>query len=279
MAIHGTHDSGVTAGEAARRWAQDLAAWAIPAEILEAAPESPWGCPTGLFARSAEEAVAPGAAASPSFRRAREALPEGATVLDVGVGGGAASLPLAPPAVRVVGVDESPKMLTTFAALAERLGVAHAEVEGSWPEPAAFVGPADVVVCHHVLYNVADLTAFVAALTARASRRVVVELTATHPQSSLNELWRRFHGVKRPTRPTADDALAVVAELGLEVGIERWEAPGRWEGAPREEIVAFVRRRLCLPPEREPEVAAAIDEAFQPGPRRLVTCWWAGAAD
>lgn len=278
MAIHGTHHPGVAAGDAARRWAADLATWAIPAEILDAAPESPWGCPTGLFARSAEEAAASGAAASPSARRALDVLPEGGTVLDVGVGGGAASLPLAPPAARVVGVDESPKMLTAFVALAERLGVAHAEVEGSWPEAAAFVGPADVALCHHVLYNVADLTAFVAALTSRARRRVVVELTATHPQSSLNELWRRFHKLERPTRPTAEDALEVLAGLGLEVGVERWEAPGRWEGAPRDELVAFVRRRLCLPAAREPEVAAAIDEVFQPGPRRLVTCWWPGSA-
>jgi SAM-dependent methyltransferase len=263
---------------AASRWAEDLSAWAIPDAILAAAPESPHGCPTALFTRSAENAVEPGTAASPSARRALEALREGGSVLDVGVGGGAASLPLAPPAAFVTGVDENPRMLAAFAGLAERRGVPHAEVEGSWPNVAGGVAPADVVVCHHVFYNVPDLPPFVTALTARAQRRVVVELTATHPQSSLNALWRRFHRLVRPTRPTADDALAVLAELGLEAGVERWEAPGRWEGVPKEELVAFARRRLCLPSERDAEVAAALDEDMDRGPRQLVTIWWPGSA-
>ena len=66
--------------ESARRWRDDLESWAIPPEILAAAPETPWGCPTALFARSTEETVAAGGGLtaggqpSPSFRRAREVL-------------------------------------------------------------------------------------------------------------------------------------------------------------------------------------------------------------
>jgi SAM-dependent methyltransferase len=264
---------------AAGRWSDDLAAWAIPPEILERAPESPWGCPTGLFARSAEDAVGPEAGSAwPSARRARQALPEGGSVLDVGVGGGAASLPLAPPASRITGVDQNPRMLAAFAALADRLGVAHAEVEGNWPDVASSVAPADVVVCHHVVYNVPDLVAFVEALTAKARHRVVVELTADHPQSTLNPLWQQFHGLDRPNRPTAEDAAAVLRELGLDVGREEWEAPSRWMGSDPSELVAFVRRRLCLPPERDPDVAAALGDDLGRGPRPMVTMWWPGTA-
>jgi SAM-dependent methyltransferase len=269
----------MTPRTAARRWAEDLAAWAIPPEILERAPESPWGCPTGLFARSAEDALEGRAGSgSPSGRRAREALPPGGSVLDIGVGGGAASLPLAPPAARITGVDQSPGMLAAFAALADRVGVVHAEVEGNWPDVASTVEPADVVVCHHVVYNVADLAAFAEALTARARHRVVLELTAAHPQSNLNPLWLQFHGLERPSRPTAADVAAVLAELALEVGQERWEAPSRWAGSDRSELVAFTRRRLCLPPERDPEVAAALGANLGLGPRPVVTMWWAGTA-
>lgn len=269
----------MTPGTAARRWTEDLAAWAIPPEILDSAPEPPWSCPTGLFARSAEDAVGPEAGSAwPSARRARQALPEGGSVLDVGVGGGAASLPLAPPASRITGVDQSPDMLAAFADLAERLGVTHAEVEGNWPDVASTVEPADVVVCHHVAYNVPDLAAFAEALTAKARYRVVVELSAAHPQSNLNPLWLRFHGLERPSGPTADDAAAVLAELGLEVGRERWEAPSRWTASHGAEVVAFVRRRLCLPPERDPEVADALGSDFGLGPRPMVTMWWTGAA-
>jgi SAM-dependent methyltransferase len=265
----------VSPGPAARYWAELLAAWAIPADILERAPEPPWGCPPALFAHAAEEAVGVDPESrSPSARRALEALPEDGSVLDVGAGGGAASLPLAPPAGRVTAVDQSPKMLAAFAALAERVGVAHAEVEGSWPEVAAQVELADVVVCHHVFYNVGELPPFVQALTGRARRRVVVELTAVHPQAHLNDLWRHFHGTDRPTGPTAEDAAAVVAEMGLDAGLERFDAPSRWTGIDRAEVVTFVRRRLCLTADRDPEIDAALGDAFAPRP--LATLWWPG---
>jgi SAM-dependent methyltransferase len=263
--------------ESAGRWREDLDSWAIPPEILAAAPETPWGCPTGLFARAAEETLAAQAAApTPSLRRALEALPEGGSVLDVGAGGGAASLPLCPPAAAVTAVDQSPSMLAAFADLAGRRGIDHREVEGLWPVVADQVGPADVVVCHHVLYNVGDLVPFVAALTDHARRRVVVEITASHPQALLNPLWEHFHGVRRPTRPTADDAAAVLRDLGLDLGVEPFDAPPRWQhDGHHDELVAFTRRRLCLPAERDPEVAAMLPP-LQPRPH--VTLWWSGQA-
>ena len=58
-------------------------------------------------------------------------------MLDVGAGGGAASLPLCPPAASVTAVDQSPGMLAAFAKLAEQQGVDHREVEGLWPDVAA----------------------------------------------------------------------------------------------------------------------------------------------
>jgi SAM-dependent methyltransferase len=269
------------APESARQWREDLDSWAIPAEILAAAPETPWGCPTGLFARAAEEALAGREStreeqASPARLRALEALPDGGSVLDVGAGGGAASLPLCPPAVAVTAVDQSAGMLAAFSELAAKQGIEHTEVEGLWPDVADAVGPADVVVCHHVLYNVGDLVPFVVALTRHARRRVVVAITAAHPQALLNPLWEHFHGVVRPTRPTAADAAAVVRDLGFDVRMEEFESQPHWTHADEEEQVAFARRRLCLPPERDAEVAAVLPT---PGPRPQVTLWWPGAAD
>ena len=253
------------------RWAEALAAWAIPQEILDAAPESPWGFPPALFAGLAEQTVAGERERGPSHRRAVEALPEGGSVLDVGAGGGAGSLPLVPPAGLVVAVDESADMLEAFARLAEGLGVRHREVHGRWPDAAAAAPDADVVVCHHVFYNVPDLPPFVAALTEHARRRVVVELSEEHPQSWLNDLWRHFHGIERPTSPTASDAMAVLTGMGLSVEREMSERRSFWDGADRAEMVAFARRRLCVGPERDAEIDALLGP---PRTRHMVTLWW-----
>jgi SAM-dependent methyltransferase len=267
------------------RWREQLEGWAIPAEILAAAPESPWGFPVGMFRSRARRAGS--RPVTPSNLEAARHLPPGGSVLDVGAGGGAASLPLATEAGRLVAVDESPEMVASFLAAAEAAGVPAEGVEGRWPEVAGRVGPADVVVCHHVLYNVADLAPFAAALTGHARRRVVAELTDRHPLAGLAPLWRRFHDLERPDGPGAGDAVAALAELGLEVDRRDWENQDRFGFDDFDELVAFTRRRLCLPARSDPEVAEAlleqgthrVDGVWVSGqPRRVTTLSWPGSA-
>jgi SAM-dependent methyltransferase len=255
---------------AAERWSSALARWAIPKEILDAAPESPWGFPPGLFAHQEAGSREP----TPSHRRAIEALPEEGEVLDVGVGGGAASLSLAPVARSITGVDQDPEMLASFAEAATAARVGHREVVGSWPAVAGQVPVADVVVCRNVLYNIGDLPPFARALTDHARRRVVVELTQLHPIHDLNPLWQHFHGITFPDEPSADDSLSVVREMGLRASIERWERPASMGQADRPAMVAFVRRRLCLPAEREAEVDRLLGPQWSMQPRRVATIWW-----
>ena len=270
---------------ALERWREQLDGWAIPEEILAAAPESPWGFPVGLFRSRARRAGS--RPATPSNLEAARHLPTGGSVLDVGAGGGAASLPLAALAGMLVAVDESPDMVAAFLAAAAAAGVPAEGVEGRWPEVAGRVGPADVVVCHHVLYNVADLAPFADALTGHARRRVVAELTERHPLAGLAPLWRRFHNLDRPSGPGADDAVAALEALGLQVARQDWESRDRFGFDDFDELVAFTRRRLCLPASRDPEVAAAlleegthqVDGVWVSGqPRRVATLSWPGSA-
>jgi SAM-dependent methyltransferase len=266
---------------AARRWAEALAEWAIPEEILNAAPESPWSFPANLFARRADHAAHAAKELSPSNRRAIEALPEHGAVLDVGCGGGAASLPLGPGAARLIGVDPSPDMLHEFRSRAEKSGAVVSAIEGSWPDVADTTPDADVVVCHHVVYNAPDLATFTLRLTDHARSRVVVELTQHHPLRRLNDLWMQFHGIRRPEEPTADGAVAVLIELGMNPRREDWTPDTITGFASRADLVAFVRRRLCLPQDRDPEIDVAIadrivegDEGIGFPPMPLVTLWW-----
>jgi SAM-dependent methyltransferase len=271
--------------ELLNRWREDLSAWAIPDHITAGAAESPWVLPRQVFARRADRLRrAPG---GPSFERAWEALEPAGSVLDVGAGAGAACLPLAPRTTTLTAVDADDEMLGLLAGRAAEAGVAARMVHGRWPDVAAQVPPADVVTCHHVVFNVPDLGPFLEALTAHARRRVVIETAVAHPLTSLNPLWLRFHGLKRPERPTAGDTLAILAAMGRNPGHTEWSRPAEADYRSMAELVEVTRRRLCLPPERAAEVEAALVElGIKPGqPRDLgssgrdvVTIWWEGIA-
>ncbi|MGY1617104.1 class I SAM-dependent methyltransferase [Geodermatophilus sp. SYSU D00691] len=246
---------------AARRWAEELAAWAIDPRILAAAPESPYGFPPGLFGS--------GRGSAATLDAVRAALP--GSVLDVGCGGGGASIPAG--AGELLAVDESAAMLDRYRAAAG--DVPARTWLGRWPDVADAVPAADVVVAANVVYNVPDLVPFLTELTAHARRRVVVELTDTHPWTSLAPLWRHFHGQDRPDGPTSALFEEVLAELGLRPSSVRWERPDLWRDADPAEVLAFTRRRLCLPASRDPEVADALARLAPPRTPTSTTFWWA----
>jgi precorrin-6B methylase 2 len=263
-------------------WSTALRAWTIPQAILEAAPESPYGFPPALFTRRAEAAVTR-SEITPTTRAALEALPDGGEVLDVGVGGGATSIPLAGRAGLIVGVDGSAELLTSFRSAAAEAGVRSETVLGAWPEVAGDVETVDVAVCGHVLYNVWALAPFVEALDRHARTRVVLELTDRHPLAWMHDLWETFHGLTRPHGPTADDCAAALGELGIAPSREERVQEGAGWFERREDAVALIRRRLCLPAERDPDVVTALggrlaehDGLWSAGPPSgtVVTLWW-----
>ena len=251
------------------RWTAELDEWAIPEEIERRAPEPPWGFPVGLWReRDAETATD-----NPSRRRALEALPEGGSVLDVGAGAGAAAFALVPAARQVVAFDQSAGMLEAFAQRAEELGVAHEEIRGTWPGEARRAPVADVVVCHHVFYNAPLLGEFARALGDHARTRVVAELTALHPMTAFNHIWKHLHGLDRPHGPSADSALQVLREAGIDAHMKGWLRDPR-PVRDRTEFVAFVRRRMCVGPERDAEIDELLGDERSIGTRQVATIWW-----
>jgi SAM-dependent methyltransferase len=270
--------------ERLERWRADLAAWAIPEHITAAVAESPWVLPRQVFARRADRVSA--TPSGPSYQRAWAALDPPGSVLDVGSGAGAASLPLLPRATSLTAVDTDGGMLEELSERSAAAGITARTVLGRWPEAAAEAGPADVVTCHHVFYNVPGIQPFVTTLTGSARRRVVAEMTAQHPLVSLNALWLRFHGLRRPVAPTAADLIQILDAMGLRPGHETWRRPGGRDYASFAETVDVTRRRLCLPPERAAEVAAALAESgidpenpedLGSSGRDVVTIWWDGS--
>ena len=247
-------------------WRAALAAWALPPEILAQAPESPWIHPVELFDVSSLDVIPD----SPSHIAAREVAPS--SVLDIGCGGGRAAFACVPPATHVIGVDHQQGMLDSFAAVAARRGVTCETYLGDWPDVAAATPVADVVTCHHVFYNVADLRPFAEALTAHARKRVVVELPMQHPLTNMAPWWQHFWDLERPTTPTALDAKACLDSLGYDVQMRENVMT---DVAPVDEDLAvrFMRIRLCLPASRDEDVRAFMRTL--PSQERVnVTLYW-----
>jgi hypothetical protein len=176
----------------------------------------------------------------------------------------------------IIGVDPLQGMLESFEASARAAGVATCAVLGTWPDAVGEVEPADVAVCHHAIYRVAEIEAFVAALTARARHRVVVELSAHPPLAGLNPLWRAFHGFERADWLVGDEVEALLVSMGLAVEREDIVLPPRIQEVTPQSV-AFARRRLFVGPERDPEIEAFL-HGQTPQEQRVVALWWPGGA-
>ena len=231
------------APDTAGRWADLLGGWGLPQAILDQAPESPWGHEPRRFA--VDEALDRD---TTSARWARDVLPMvGGTVVDVGCGGGRSSLTLVPPASELIGVDRSGAMLDEFVQAAAMAGVARRTVHGSWPEVAGSTPVGDVVVCHHVLYDVPDVIPFVVALTEHAQLAVVVEIPTRHPMSALAPAFRHFWDLERPDGPTHHDLVAVLDELGLQPEFTTSPRPALATFAADPDMLVPTVRRRALP--------------------------------
>lgn len=269
---------------AVERWAAALASWALPEELVAAAPADPWRLdPSQLPAdREDERDGAP----SRADEIALAALPARGSVLDVGCGPGGSSVHLRGRARAVTGVDQRRDMLDEFEqALSRPTGRLRRHVpkvetrEGTWPAVAATVPVHDVVVAHNVLYNVAeDAAGFIGALTDHARRRVVVVVTDRHPRTWLAPYFAQLHGLQRPAEPTAETAVDLVRELtGGVPTVQSWRAE-RWSAGDLESFVPLVARACCVGEDRHGDVRRALRRVPPPSSRSYTAIAWDGTA-
>ena len=252
----------------ADHWRENLASWAIPKEIIEQAPTSPWIHPVELFQIDTNQKLE----STPSTKAALAGLREEASVLDIGCGGGKATFELIPQVKIAIGVDHQSVMLEKYQEYASSKNIAVQTFFGDWPDIASQVPTAEVVLAHHVLYNVSKIEDFINALSSHATSRVVVELPTLHPLTSMNSYWKHFWNLERPSSPTANDALEIIRELGFDAKIEFFEAAPFKEIA-LEKMVEFNRIRLCLPSTKDVEILEFTKQQ-KPEVRKLATIWW-----
>ena len=187
----------------------------------------------------------------PLLVRVHAAATPDSTVLDVGAGTGRHTLALAPNVARVTAVDPSPAMLGL---LREDLIAEHLKnvdvVESEWL--AANVAPADIVICSHVLYPIADVVPFVRKLEASAKERVFIYIRVDPLPTDMG-LWSAFYGVPLEAQPSDLDLINLLAQEGLRVDVEIVRHRFSWTFADMDEAVAQLRNTLCL---REDDAAA-----------------------
>ncbi len=252
----------------ADNWRSNLASWAIPKEILAGAPTSPWIHPVELFELDEDQNLP----ITPSTSAAIAGLREEKSVLDIGCGGGKATFELLPHLKKAIGVDHQAIMLQKYQEFANSKNIEVQTFFGDWPDVASKVPKAEVVLVHHVLYNVSRIEEFINTLSDHATSRVVIELPVLHPLTSMNPYWKHFWKLDRPTKPTANDALEIIKDLGFAAKIEFFDAPAFKEIAI-EKMVEFNRIRLCLPASRDPEILE-FTKNQKPELRKLATIWW-----
>jgi SAM-dependent methyltransferase len=253
--------------KASEIWRNSLADWAIPQEILDQAPESPWIHPAALF--NIPDVIE----MTLAHKLARELMPDGGTVLDIGCGGGLAAFATTPPATKVIGVDHQEDMLEMFSANAKLRNLDFETYLGFWPAVADEVPIADVVTVHHVVYNVSEIVPFITALNSHARKRVVIEMPIEHPLSTMRAAWKHFWNLNRPTKPTPEDLMAVLAEMGITAQVKYFTGEMRNEKA-LEDATKFMRIRLCLPVEKEDEVRNFFANEKLSIARELAVIYW-----
>jgi SAM-dependent methyltransferase len=152
-------------------------------------------------------------------------LGPGKTLIDVGAGAGRHAAPLAERLDWVTAVEPSQGMRDL---IPPRDNMTVIATDWELAEPA----PADLVICCHVLYGVADAPAFIAKLEAAARDRVFIQLRHGQLRTPSDPLWELMTGTPRARQPQFADLWNLLEQLGIhaEVAVLEYEGFQSWAG-------------------------------------------------
>ena len=175
-----------------------------------------------------------------------ELTPEGGSVLDVGGGAGRFAIALAlRRGASVTVVDPSPSMLEQLeASVSEVEGANVTGVNAEWE--SAPVEGADVVLCSHVVYGVADIRPFLQKLHDHARQRVVIVSFVDSPQAGVAPLWEPVYGEERINLPALPELMNVLWEMEIYPSVRMLAPTGPQTFESVEEAVEEVSGRLFI---------------------------------
>ena len=129
------------------------------------------------------------------------------TLVDVGAGAGRHAVPLADRLEWVTAVEPSEGMRAQIPARDNMTVIASV-----WED--AEVARADLVICSHVLYGVADPVGFISKMNRTARERVFVMMRETELPHAGAELRRRLLGDAGPRMPRFSDLFNLLVQMG-----------------------------------------------------------------
>jgi SAM-dependent methyltransferase len=182
-------------------------------------------------------------------RLAQEVSPS-STLLDVGAGAGRFALPLALRCHHVIAVEPSPGMGAHLRRLALEAGIENVTlVARRWEE--AEVELADVVLCAHVIYMIADIRPFVSQLVKHARTKVCMPTFMRPPMSRFAPFWLWVHGEEKQDVPGAAECMQVLWEMDIYPQLEMFEARSFRTFKSWQKALETLRQRLFVVPDTE----------------------------
>ena len=174
-----------------------------------------------------------------------ELTPDGGTVLDVGGGAGRFAIPLAIKCRKATVVDPSPSMLEQLdEAVADIEGISVADVNADWQ--TVEIDSADMVLCSHVVYGVADIQPFLQKLHDHADERVVMVSFVDSPQAGVAPLWEPVYGEQRINLPALPELMNVLWEMGIYPSVRMMPPTGPQTFESVEAAIEEVSGRLFI---------------------------------
>jgi hypothetical protein len=130
------------------------------------------------------------------------------TLIDVGAGTGRHTTPLSESLEWVTAVEPSEGMRSH---IPQRDNITI--VASTWED--AEVAPADLVICSHVMYGVAEPVPFIEKMERSARERVFVMMRETDLPHPAAELRRRLVGESGPRLPRFSELFMLLVEMGI----------------------------------------------------------------
>lgn len=212
-----------------------------------------------------------------------ELAPDGSTLLDVGGGAGRFAVALAFNSPAVTVVDPSEAMLDQLREATAEAGLDNVSaVRAEWQD--AQVEAADVALCSHVVYGIADIEPFMAKLSTHA-RRVIMLSYIRAPQSGIAPLWEPVYGERRIDLPGLPELVNVLWEMEIHPNVRMLTplAPQTFESV--ESAVEDLAGRLWISdPAARRRLEDRIEDYLDPvehgyrmrgvRPMRMGVIWW-----